>query len=484
MTNWIQAIGELFRRDRPPTGTLADYRLQAYNAWDAYYDNAIYDQESIGGQREAINRALGNEAAADLSGIYNPVARTVDLYQHVFGGIFGDDIRVETENDALMKPLDQIWRWSSINRTKQRLCKLAPLHGNVGLRIVANRDRGRIRITVEHPQVVREIELDSQGNVQAVLLEYDLEVGPLTKREVVTIRELQTKDRFQTWRIENGVAIPFDLVAMRDRGPLWEYANELGVVPYVLLGHTADLPWSNNAFYQARVPIDRLNALITHISVQIHEHVRAAWLVAASGKGPEKFDFSGKSIIYVNTQAGSTPSATPLIANLSLSDAIAQAQSMIAVIEDMLPELKATGGKFLAGQSGETIAQLRKPAEDKLALARFNYEDALVRAQQIALSFGVLYGLWDIGSGQGTLDAAERAYQEGMEDHQFNQRPLLPLTELERLQLAQQKKSLGFSKRTIFTELGVADVDAELTQGQQEQDQSRATLARAFDRGQ
>lgn len=482
MQNWIQAIGELFRRDRAPAGALADYRMLAYNAWDGYYDNTIYLSTGQGGQRDEINRALGNEKAADLAGVYNPVGRVVDLYQHVLGGQFDDEIRAETDNELILDPLRQIWRWSNINRTKQRLCKLAPLHGNVGLRIVAEPQRGRVRINVEHPQVIREIDIDQQGNVDAVLLEYDLEVGALQDREIIRIRELQTKERFQTWKIEHGQAIPFDLTTLTYNGPMWEYANELGVVPYVLLGHTADLPWSNNAFYQARQAIDRLNALITHINVQIHEHVVATWLISGSGAAPEKIEFTSKTVLYHDAAGGSPITMKPLIADLSLSDAITEAQAMIAIIEDMLPELKATGGKFLSGQSGETIAQLRRPAEDRLVLARANYEDALVRAQMLALSHGVLYGLWDIGTGTGR-DAAERAYQQGYEDHKFNQRPAMPLTDQERLAIAQQKKALGFSQRSILTELGVEDVDAELAEAERARDANRASFAQAFDRG-
>ena len=212
--------------------------------------------------------------------------------------------------------------------------------------------------------------------------------------------------------------------------------------------------------------------------------MRGNWLVAAAGQPPKEFDLSGKRIIYINTEKSvMTPLVQSMVTNLSLADAIVQAKNLIDLIEDALPELKATGGKFLAGQSGETIAELRQPAENKLALARANYEHSLVKAQQIALSLGVLYGLWDVGTGAGTWQAAEAAYKSGAEARSFNQRPFLPQTEQEKLTTAMQRKTLGFSQESIFEGLGVKDIAAEMGRKAKETEASQQQFARAFDRG-
>jgi hypothetical protein len=275
--------------------------------------------------------------------------------------------------------------------------------------------------------VIRDAELDDRGNVIAIQLEYDLTTGLAEESQTIRIREELTKESFATWRIDQGPPVPFDLFAMSAGGPLARYPNTLGVVPYVLVRHTdTGEVWGANAWSAARSPIDRLNALLSHIDVQIHRHVKAKWLVAVAGAAPVEIDLSDLSVVYVDTrnQPG-TPLMQPMVAPLDLSGAISQAQFQLGIIEDALPELKATGGKFLSNQSGETIAELRRPAEDKIALARANYEDALVRAQQIAVSWGVLLGLWDIGTGMGDRGAADRAFQGGYEDHRFNTRPLL-----------------------------------------------------------
>jgi hypothetical protein len=444
--NWLQALGRLMRGGPPQSGWVWNDRYAAYSLWDAYYSNRVYETFTQGGQRESINDSLGNASAADLAGLYNPVSQVVDLYLNVFAGAFGDEITVEptgAATPALVEAVNQVWQWSNLTIEKQPLCRLAATHGSVGLRIVArdHEDAGRRRVYIkpEHPKTIRDVQLDDRGNVEAIQLEYDLAVGLAEDSKVITIREQLEPDRIQTWRTQGETLIRFDLMGFAaagmppgdigafDRRPNADYVNALGVVPYVLLRHEhTGETWGHNAFYKARSPIDRLNALMCHTDIEIHRHVRATWLLAAAGAAPERFTFDDLSIVYVDTRnATSNPMAQALVANLDLAGAANQAKLQIDLIEDMLPELKATAGKFLSGQSGETIAELRKPAEDKIGLARANYEDALTRAQQIATSWGIMLGLWDIGTGSGTREAAERAYREGFEDHRFNRRPLL-----------------------------------------------------------
>lgn len=445
MTSWIAAIGRMLRAGPEQTAWAWSDRQSAYNLYDAYYGNHVYLPQSEGGQRENVNATLGNASAADLAGIYNPVAAVVDLYLQVFGGTFkgpNDDPATDTDDDIraigaaeTVAALDRIYRWSNLTIEKQPLCRYAATDGLCGLRIVARDDpdpaRRRVYIKPEHPRAIRDVAVDDRGNVTAIELEYDLTRGIGEAAETITVREVMTKAEIATYRVNNGILQPLDLAAWQageNSGPNAAYPNALGVVPYVLLRHEYDGGiWGRNAFYRARVPIDRLNALLTHIAIQIHDHVRVTWMVAASGEAPVEFDFSGRKVLYVDTtrSGGTPPAIEALVAKLDLTGARQEAELQLSIIEDMLPELKATQGRYLSGQSGETIAQLRAPARDRLRLARSNYEDALIRASQIALSWGVLLDLWDLGAGSGTREAADRSYQSGAEDFTFNDRPIL-----------------------------------------------------------
>jgi hypothetical protein len=426
--SWFTAIARMITAVGNDARPAAADRRAAFDAWEAYYHNSIYEPLSGGGQREQVNATLGNAAAADLAGLYNPVAEVVDLYQHVFGGAFlpsddtetedePTDIRASARNPLVLPALDRIWQWSNLDVSKQQMCRLAPLHGTCGLRIVAVNDpdplRRRVYLKPEHPRLISDVEQDARGNVSAIMLEYEVTEGLGDAQEIVRVREELDKQEFRIYRDDR----------LTSAEP-----NALGVVPYVLLRHqdTGDA-FGLNAFYRARSPIDRLNALMTHVNTQIHEHVKVDWLIATSGDPPVRFELTGRNVIYVKLAAGApTPLVEPMVASLNLADAISQATLLIGQIENRLPELKATSGVYLSGQSGETIAQLRAPAEHRLGLARATYEDALIRAQQICLSWGILMGLWDLGTGTGTREAADTAYRQGLEDHHLNRRALLP----------------------------------------------------------
>ena len=425
----------LAERQRSATW-LWNERMANYARWDSYYDNTIYDATSAGGWRDELNQELGGAACADLDGLYNPVRSVVNLYLHVFGGAFGDDITIETEGkatSALVDAIQLVWKASNMTIARQSLCRIAARSGLAGIRIVADPDRRHVYLKIEHPRIIRDVQLDQRGNVTAIQLEYDITIGLAEAAQTITIREEMTKATFKTWRVDNALGgdsalVPYDVAQQLDNGPGAAQINALGVVPYVLCYHeqNENNDWGLNCFSHATRAIDRLNAQISHVDIQIHRTVKSKWLVAAAGEPPQEFDLSDMTIIYIDTRGQpGAPAVQPMIAPLDLAGALAQAQHQLALIEDQLPELKATQGRFLSGQSGETIAELRKPAEEMIMLARANYENAMIRAQQIAVSWGILLGFWNIGTGTGTRDAADRAYREGYEDHSFNDRPAL-----------------------------------------------------------
>lgn len=479
--NWFTSWAKRFKQSATQqTGWAVADRLGSYQMYSAYYNATIYNTLAMGGQREQINAILGNAAAADLASLYNPVSRVVDLYQHVLGGEFGVDILAIPGDNATQidGPLRQIWDWSHFNTVKTNITHIAANYGDVGLRIVARNDadprRRRVWIKPEHPSVILDYEQDERDNVTQVLLQYDITSGVGDDAKTETVRELQTKEQFTFWTVVNGQLDPRE-----------QYTNDLGVVPYVIVPHNSlGEKWGVNAYYRAAPLIDRINALQTHINVQIHRHVKAKLAVASSGAAPSTIDMSDLSIAWFNTlRDGPPPSFEWLVAPLNLADALAQSIQLQTQAEDELPELKATGGKFLAGQSGETIAQLRQPAEDKVSLARVNLEDGLIRAQKIGLSLGVLYDMWDLGTGMGTRDAADRAYQEGYEDHVFNNRPLMPMTVNEHMTLLQGKQALGYSRQRLLREQGMSDEDIAINEQELEMEQAAAadTFTRQLD---
>lgn len=431
-------------------------RKSYYDQGWAYYTNAAYERMQDGGFRELIAANFGLTTAQLLQGIINPAKRVIDLYRYTLNGSFGDEIKVEPEengNKDLPEHLQKIFAWSNINIEKQKLTLDAAAFGTAGIRIVArSRPTARVYLKFEHPKRIKDLELDDRGNVDQILLEYYRTEGDLGEnRTTHKITELLTPRIFKTWRDDR----PYDLVNDSPNGPMREYVNVLGVTPYVILRHryTGD-DWGQAALFGQEIKIDLLNMLIGHIYTQIVRHIRAKWLITASGNPPIEVDLGDTSVAYIKTDpvTNTAPTMAPMIASLSLADSIALAQLLLDELRDALPELKATDGKFLAGQSGETVSQLRQPAEQLVMDARTNYEDALVRASKIGLSWGVLLGLWDLGAGMRTLEAAEKSFSSGFEDFKFNKRPALPPTAHEELNLA-QKDATASKTRAEYVEI-------------------------------
>lgn len=417
----------------------------------AYVTGDVYQEIRYGGLRERINDSMGVSRSADLDGLFNPCARAVDAYKHTLQGQFGKDIWVEQEyqerevSAELQDAVARVWHDSKFDIELQRLTTYAAGMGRVGMRIVAQDAEvddnsavirpASVWIQIDDARRIKDIRLDGRGNVEWVVLEYQVnEKGAPESAEELdgegdwhTIREVLTKAAFTKYR---------------DNLLIEEMPNDLGVCPYVLLRHMPDsgthaggLP----CFHNCLSPMNRLNGEISNLLRHVGLSVRTVWFLAASGDPPRGgIDMGGGMTgVYVKTGPDSPPpTLTPLVPKLDIADAVALAKELMDEIRDRLPELKATDGKFLSHQSGHTVAQLRGPADQLILSARGRYEDALRRAIQLALSWGVLLEMWDLGAGTGTREAADSTFYGGFEDFQFNDRPALPRTEVEKADLS------------------------------------------------
>jgi hypothetical protein len=468
ITRWFKALfpdQKITDRDVTPL----DRRSVYAHLWN-YYINQVYMRTIYGGSLDFINESLGEAAARDISGLINPVEQVVELYaQNTFAGNFGDEITIDeqvgdslagerTVNAQIREPLSRIFKWSNINAEKDRLARYASLFGDCGIRVVAKVGRDypndpiedrRVYLQFEHPATIEDFDEDNRGNITQILnvyrvLEGDIDIrGESQNREYHVYKMLMTRTGFETLRDDQ----PFNNVTEAQDGKFSSYGNLLGFVPYVTAHFRKhDHRFGAWCFIGTEQILDRVNALITHILRQIWRHVNVTWLVTTSGAPPSEYHFGGQKILHIVrklTEDAADTNVEPLIAQLSLADALAVLKFLVEqVLPDRMPELKAIQGTFLSGQSGETVAHLRKPAEDKLLVFRANMEDALSRACKMALSYGILLGLWNAGTGIGTPEAANRAFQQGLLDFRFNKRPALSLTEGEKLQNEKLQKEI------------------------------------------
>lgn len=412
-----------------------DERRQEYKRADQFYDNTLYSTEyDCNLRREIFRDLVGREIndRAELLPHFNPVAGIVDAYQHALRGSLGREIKLELDGDPLDSKLqtaiETIWKDSRFDDRKEAYQHYAANYGCAGLRVQATKnDAGQtsIRIIPTRPAEIIDIEETETGSLTSVLLEYQVLSGPLGEgREFTTYRELLTKETFERWQV-------------RDRKRTLEtLPNELGVCPFVLCRHRdkgrkpgQSSEYGMTAYHGSEDLIHLINIRMSQCGLALDKALWAKWFVSAGSANPEQFDFSGTTVIY--SQAGNEdpqPTISALVEKIDSAGAMKQIELLMRTLIERQPEMVLDNLEALSGQSGETIAKLLVPVESRITTARQKYESPLIDAIRIGLSFGVMMSKWDLGTGSGTREAADRAYRSGVEDFTFNTRSALPQT--------------------------------------------------------
>jgi hypothetical protein len=443
--------GEVYRRvsrtgPNGPSAAADDRRRQLlgyrsdYEIRDLMLAGRAYLPSRRGGALRDVLRLLGkssaptaqDEAKYPITPYFNPVPRICGFYANALGGKLGEDLEAETPDGSPADPavsdaLSRIWRWSNLDTRLGELTTLAANQGTVGIRIVADADARTVSLDWDPPQLIEEVAEDGRGNVIAVRLRYDtLRPDGRGGRESLATDEYIGKDGFS--RIVDGAE-------ELDAG---ERDNALGVCPYVLLRH-ARKPGSVfgvHAYEGSEAAIHGINYALSQTDESINAHVWPYLYAQGAGEKPKTFSTGRYTLVYSRLAQGiPAGSFEPMVPALDFAGAGAHVERLVSYVGDRQPETALEWLRVYANLSGETLQQALKRAEAACLAARVQYEDAVVRALQIALSWGVLMGLWDLGTGTGTARAADAAYDDGQgpEAFRFKARPALPLTPAARL---------------------------------------------------
>lgn len=436
-------------------------------------DNSYYEPEEKGGHRQQILEEIFEcDEDLKLNGVYNPVRPIVDAYQNVLRGRFGDTIRLHPHvggdegreiNPRLLStqaqtgPIERVWSMSNLNVRKQTMQEMAANLGTVGLRVVARPDRDENRrrtfIQIEHPAIIQGFDEDDRGNVTEIQLEYEAEMGPIENREKVKVKEILGKDSF--YKEVNGKAVL----------PLEEQFNLLGVCPYVVLRHQDSGTEFGSWAYKGSEPvIHALNLLLSNVSQSVYDHVWPTWFGTAGGDDPTSIEAGRHTMLYVKSDPDSPPpSIQALVAKLDWQGALNFAVSLIDQLVTRCPVLLFSHIRALSGQSGETIAKLQTAAIQAVEQAKANYEDALTRAIKIALSYGILYDMWDLGAGMGSSSEADDAFYRGLLDFEFQDRPVMPESIYEQLNRAKLLQAQNQARADLVARLdGIVPIREKL----------------------
>lgn len=398
-------------------------RLFRYALSEAFYNNTAYREI------ETFSRVMRKQYALykHVRGIYNPVYRQNELIKAKLAGgpmdwerLAKGALIVQQAESPLTEALIQVLKWSNWGTNKSLFVHQAALLGDVGLKIVDDQRRSKVRMEVLHPGKIKEADFDEVGNVKRVVIEYlrqwrDPDTG---KIDEYVYTEIDDKNEFVT--LKDGEEFDWAENGFNGRWP-----NDYGFVPLVI-GKFKDLgqTWAANAFHAELTKINEVNDAASILNDAIRRNSNTPMLLAgikppsstpkvpgtlanATATVDATAQRDNQAYIYADKEA----KAYPLIIPVDIAAAGKNLQDMLMELERDMPELalhrlRESGGD----QSGIAIRNAYSDATGRLTEAAGNLDDAVIRGLQMCVSIG---GLRNYQNFQGfSLDS----YQSGALD--------------------------------------------------------------------
>lgn len=361
--------------------------------------------------------------------IYNPTYRIVMFYRaHIWGGALDKNagelgaIPIATQNEAHRIAIADLWKKSNWAIEKSIVAQHGAIFGDVAIRVVDDPKRGRVSLQTVNPETLKSVVLDTAGNVKAYEIEYE-RVDPLNPNAKAMYCESATRDGddvvYKTMR--NGSAFAYAENAINGTA-VSEWREPYGFIPMVSIKHnTIGLDWGWSEIHPALSKIREVDDVASKVSDQIRKMVDSGWLFSGIKKPDTPPTMTGRSATANAPAPGreempalyaTDPNAraTPLVAPLDIASALAHIAAINAELEREFPELQMDIWNAGGDTSGRALRLARQRVTQKVFERRPSYDDALVRAMQMAIGIGGMRGYaaykgFDLDSyGRGDLD--------------------------------------------------------------------------------
>jgi len=453
-----------------PLRSRTDLSLQMYKSWVIYYEHEkpvreLYDLLKAyylnNGLYDTLYNALYSVGAQtqDLRPLRNPAYRAVEFYAaKLWPGQLPDALKIVTENKALPDAIRQIWLWSNWVQMKQRAARWAGIYGDVFIKVEKPPDKDRVYLALIEPQHVTDFVVDERGYMTWLRLDIPQVGREENIRQEFIRTEIYDKetDSLRIWEHtqspetgESGLGDPKDQYTLTERLK----QNFIPVVQAKLraIGEDRGL----GAYTQSIDKIDEANRIGTRLHQMLWRYNKPVSALRANQVSPDgrpipapRIDKNSDSEIEMGGdmvfRLPGNSQLDPLIPNISWQDALMVLQDHMTELEHDLPELAYWRMREIGELSGRAVQLLLGDAIDKLLEARANLEAALIRADQMALSIGQAFGLFDnMGD-----------YDKGDLDHTFEAREVIPTPESERSQTVSQYTGAGVAKESALQRAG------------------------------
>jgi hypothetical protein len=456
--NWLSGISSRFINPqplygaRPAQGVMPIGRprtiqaVELYRILRAYYkSNALYDVLQDLLRRQGVWRE-------GMKPLRNPTYRVVEFHAgHLWPGTAPGCLPIMADNSRIVGPIQQVWQWSNWSGNKQVAARHLALYGDQFIKVSQTDDQQRVFFQVIEPEHVTDFDADERDFLTYV--RFDV---PMQRRnqDGSTTAYLHTEEwskqnnRFRVWE-STAAYSTFEVTDVAQLGqPKTDMAIDQMGITFVPVVHAKFADIGEDRGMGAVVPaldkIDEANRQATRLAQLLFRNNNVTWALSAGGN-----DASGRPLPppQIKQTDGTTDddgtltlgddrmlklpgttTLTSLVPNIRYEDALHILQDQMVELEQDMPELILYRiSEMGSNLSGRAVRMMLAPAIARLEEARGNAENALVRADQMALTMGTNAGLWeDVGT-----------FENGDFDHGFEERDVLPNDELERAQAQQ-----------------------------------------------
>jgi hypothetical protein len=442
-----------------------------YDHLEAYYlSNDLYNVLNVAMKRVVQIRSDGTQVLEDLKPLRNPANRVVEFYAaKLWGGTLPDALPIETENEAIIDPIKQVWQWSNWNVEKQTAARWFAMFGDMFIKVstdteIEGDEATRVFLQNIKPRYVTDFDTDERGYITWIRMDI-----PQIKRDKMGKPDPYT--RTEVWDYASGMR-------------MWEHEKnhtvkleQLGT-PKVTMGLDSfgidfiPIVWQPfrtigdqrgiGCYTLVLDKIDEVNRQATRLAQILFRYNKALWATVRTGNDPQ-----GRPLPPVRLSADNTinndnsddtivnlPGASDiksLIPPINYEAALSVLNAQMTELEKDLPELAYYNLRGQNDLSGRAIRMLLGDAVDRALEARANGETGLIKAHQMALTIGQGLGLFpDLGT-----------YEEGALDFTFRERSIIEIPQQEKATTTREYGQAGVPPIAALRMVGATDEQIE-----------------------
>lgn len=478
-----------------------------YNLLRQYYvNNALYDE---------VQRVLWKDAArpAQAKGLRNPAFRVVEFYAaHLWPGTVDSALEIvmsDGANQNVPAAIKQVWDWSNWGSKKQVAARQLPMYGDWFMKVAqTGQDASdkRVFFQIIDPRYVTAFQEDERGYLVYIRIDMprkinaDLGFDMKSEDDWYITEEWDKKNlTFRMWEHKKGLDEKTDKLG----DPI------INVQPYDQIFGVDFIPFVHSKFIDIGEPrgiasyelqidkIDETNQSVTRLHSMMYRHNRPINALVSN-----QTDAAGRPLPAPKIQTNATgeieiggeklislpgydiKSVVPALDYEAYMNTI---NAMMDELADDLPEMTYYKLRDSDQLSGVAISYKMAPAMKRLQEARGNAENALIRADMMALTIGIRSGAFN-AMGLGDLGD----FAMGSFNHSFKDRPLFEFNQKDtaesedaRLKVIETKQRIGLDQKTALKEAGYTDDEIADIVASKESEAERfgANLIDQFNRG-